>query len=77
MIDFTGERVIPGEVNSDLWAEHFARYAFAARFATGVRSLDVGCGAGYGTAEHLAALRRLGVTPHHRRSFAAVAALII
>lgn len=25
--------------------------------------------AGYGTAEHLAALRALGVTPHHRRSF--------
>lgn len=30
--------------------------------------------AGYGTAEHLAALRRLGVTPHHRRSFAPVRA---
>ena len=28
--------------------------------------------AGYGTAEHLAALGRLGVTPHHRRSFAPV-----
>ncbi len=27
---------------------------------------------GYGTAEHQAALRRLGVTPHHRRSFAPV-----
>ena len=24
---------------------------------------------GYGTAEHLAALDRLGVTAHHRRSF--------
>lgn len=29
--------------------------------------------AGYGTAEHLEALRRLGPTPHHRRSFAPVA----
>lgn len=29
--------------------------------------------AGYGTAEHLAALRRYGPTPHHRRSFAPVA----
>lgn len=29
--------------------------------------------AGYGTADHLAALRRHGVTPHHRRSFAPVA----
>lgn len=32
--------------------------------------------AGYGTAEHLAALRTLGPTPHHRRSFAPVAALL-
>lgn len=31
--------------------------------------------AGYGTAEHLAALRRLGPTVHHRRSFAPVAQL--
>lgn len=31
---------------------------------------------GYGTAEHQAALRRLGVTPHHRRSFAPIRALI-
>jgi ribonuclease HII len=30
--------------------------------------------AGYGTQEHLAALARLGATPHHRRSFAPVAA---
>ena len=29
--------------------------------------------AGYGTPEHAAALERLGVTPHHRRSFAPVA----
>jgi len=27
---------------------------------------------GYGTAEHHDAIRRLGVTPHHRRSFSAV-----
>lgn len=27
---------------------------------------------GYGTAEHLEALRRFGMTPHHRRSFAPV-----
>jgi len=31
--------------------------------------------AGYGTAEHLAALRTHGPTPHHRRSFAPVAQL--
>ena len=32
--------------------------------------------AGYGTAEHQAALARLGVTPAHRRSFKPVAALL-
>lgn len=32
--------------------------------------------AGYGTAEHMAALRRHGASPHHRRSFAPVAAVI-
>jgi len=32
--------------------------------------------AGYGTKEHIEALTRLGVTPHHRRSFAPVRALI-
>ncbi|CAK0777773.1 RNase HII [uncultured Gammaproteobacteria bacterium] len=32
--------------------------------------------AGYPTAEHRAALSRLGVTPHHRRSFGPVAALL-
>ena len=51
MIEFTGERVIPGEVNDDLWAEHIARYAFAARFARNDRILDIGCGTGYGTNE--------------------------
>jgi SAM-dependent methyltransferase len=51
VIEFTGERVIPGQVDADLWAEHVSRYAFAARFASGARVLDLGCGAGYGTAE--------------------------
>ncbi len=32
--------------------------------------------AGYGTVEHRAALDRVGVTPHHRRSFAPIAALL-
>lgn len=32
--------------------------------------------AGYGTAEHLAALLRHGATPHHRRSFAPVRAIL-
>lgn len=53
MTEFTGERVIPGAVNDDLWAEHVARYAFAESFAEGRRVLDAGCGTGYGAA-HLA-----------------------
>ncbi len=51
MAEFTGERVIPGEVDPDLWNEHISRYAFATRLATGKRVVDAGCGAGYGTAE--------------------------
>ncbi len=51
MVEFTGERVIRGLVNDDLWSEHVARYAFARRFAEGRRVLDAGSGAGYGAAE--------------------------
>jgi SAM-dependent methyltransferase len=51
LAEFTGERVIPGEVDVDLLNEHLARYAFAARLARGKRVLDAGCGAGYGSAE--------------------------
>src|SRR5947209_10327949 len=51
LAEFTGERVIPGEVDVDLLNEHIARYAFAARLAHGKRVLDAGCGAGYGSAE--------------------------
>ncbi len=51
MAEFTGERVIPGEVEVDLLNEHMARYTFAARLARGKRVLDAGCGAGYGSAE--------------------------
>jgi len=50
-VEFTGERVIPGQVNEDLWAEHLSRYAFARRYAAGKRVLDAGCGTGYGTVE--------------------------
>jgi len=51
LIEFTGERVVPGQVDADLWNEHLARYAFAARLASGKRVLDAGCGSGYGSAE--------------------------
>ena len=49
-MEFTGERVIPGEVESDLWNEHRARYWFARRFAGGKSVLDAACGTGYGSA---------------------------
>ena len=50
MVEFTGERVVPGEVDVDLWNEHLARYHFAARLARSKRVLDAGCGVGYGSA---------------------------
>jgi SAM-dependent methyltransferase len=60
--EFTGERVIPGKVEVDLWNEHVSRYAFAARYAAGRRVLDAGCGAGYGAAElSLTAANVLGI----------------
>lgn len=51
MVEFTGERVIPDQVNPDLWCEHLARYAFAKSYAAERRVLDCGCGTGYGSAE--------------------------
>ncbi len=51
MAEFTGERLIPGQVDVDLFNEHMARYTFAVRLARGKRVLDAGCGAGYGSAE--------------------------
>jgi ubiquinone/menaquinone biosynthesis C-methylase UbiE len=51
LVEFTGERVIPGQVNDDLWSEHVARYAYARRYASGLQVLDAGCGTGYGSAE--------------------------
>jgi SAM-dependent methyltransferase len=48
--EFTGERVIPGQVDPDLWNEHWSRYLFAGRLSRGKRVLDMGSGAGYGAA---------------------------
>lgn len=49
MAEFTGERLIPGEVDADLYNEHLARYRFVRRLTPGSRVLDAGCGVGYGT----------------------------
>jgi len=51
LLEFTGERVVPGLVEPNLLNEHVARYRFAACFAAGADVLDAGCGAGYGSAE--------------------------
>jgi SAM-dependent methyltransferase len=51
LAEFTGERVIPGQVDADLLNEHVARYAFAVRLSRRKQVLDAGCGAGYGSAE--------------------------
>lgn len=50
-LEFTGERVVPGLVDANLFNQHLARYRFAARFARQARVLDAGCGSGYGVAE--------------------------
>ena len=47
---FTGERVIPGKQDPDLFNEHRAGYLFAQRFCAGKKVLDAACGSGYGSA---------------------------
>jgi SAM-dependent methyltransferase len=49
-VEFTGERVIPGQGDVDLFNEHRARYWFARRYASGMNVLDAACGTGYGSA---------------------------
>ena len=54
MLQFTGERIVPGAANCEplfaekMYTEHSARYLLAAQLASGARVLDVGCGVGYG-----------------------------
>jgi len=49
-LEFTGERMVPGEVDPDLELEHVSRYHFAAGDVAGREVLDLACGAGYGCA---------------------------
>lgn len=61
MPEFTGERVIPGLVDVDLFNEHVSRYKFAARLLReGAAVLDLGCGTGYGTGDLTAAASIVG-----------------
>jgi SAM-dependent methyltransferase len=49
-MEFTGERVIPGQADlTPLFEEHLARYFFAGEFVEDRRVLDLGCGTGYGS----------------------------
>ena len=48
-LEFTGERFTP-ECVREIWYEHFHRYALAARWCAGQRTLDAACGEGYGSA---------------------------
>jgi SAM-dependent methyltransferase len=47
-LQFTGERYVPGTAG-EIAHEHWHRYAFAARCASGRSVLDVACGEGYGS----------------------------
>ncbi len=48
-LEFTGERFTP-ECVREIWYEHFHRYALAARWCSGMHTLDAACGEGYGSA---------------------------
>jgi GT2 family glycosyltransferase/glycosyltransferase involved in cell wall biosynthesis/SAM-dependent methyltransferase len=44
----TGERIVPGKVDPDLFNEHLVRYLYAREFCGRKQVLDTGCGVGYG-----------------------------
>ena len=49
-MEYTGERYLPWEPNSQASYEHFHRYLLALPFARGKKVLDLASGEGYGTA---------------------------
>ncbi len=50
MISWTGERFVQGYGGTQIRYEHMHRYAIAHELCKGKRTLDYGCGEGYGTA---------------------------
>lgn len=54
-LEYTGERMVPEAADRLTFWEHVYRYAFACRFASGKRILDIACGEGYGAAALLMA----------------------
>jgi ribonuclease HII len=68
-----GESTVPQIAAASVVAK-VCRDRLMARLATRHPHYRWDKNAGYGTAEHLAALRRYGPTPHHRRSFGPVSA---
>jgi SAM-dependent methyltransferase len=75
-LEFTGERFIPG-TRGEIWVEHWHRYHFAARWASGKTVIDVACGEGYGTAllaRHAKQVTGIDVSPeavaHAREAYA-------
>ena len=48
-MDFTGERIIPEKVETDLLNEHLCRYLFAQMLLDDAVVLDMGSGVGYGS----------------------------
>ena len=48
-MDFTGERIIPEKVETDLLNEHLCRYLFAQMLLDDAVVLDMGSGVGFGS----------------------------
>lgn len=49
-LENTGERFLPGSTHSaEVSYDHFTRYYLAERYVGGKDTIDLGCGAGYGT----------------------------
>src|SRR5947199_9541379 len=49
MLEWTGERYVPGMEGAEIGYEHLHRYAFATQFVRNKRVLDLASGEGYGS----------------------------